>query len=90
VPRYAFCCETCGLEFEVSRSMSEAGADARCPADGARAARVFIATATNFGRPASTPPRAPKGSGFSHHGHRHGPGAGHHSHGSAAGPSSTA
>ena len=34
-----------------------------------------------FKRPAGAePPAPPRSSGFSHHGHSHGPGAGHHTH----------
>jgi len=91
VPRYPFRCETCGLEFEVSRPMSGAAGDAECPEDGARATRIFEAPSMNFGRPASTPgPTPQRSSGFSHHGHRHGAGTGHHSHGPARGPSAGA
>jgi putative FmdB family regulatory protein len=43
VPRYAFCCRSCGLEFEVSRSMSDAGREATCPVDDHGADRVFTA-----------------------------------------------
>jgi putative FmdB family regulatory protein len=82
VPRYPFCCESCGATFEVSRPMSDAGADAQCPADGARAVRIFTMPATNFNRP-SAPPRAPRTGSYSHFGHSHGPGAARHSHGSA-------
>ncbi|HEX9408430.1 MAG TPA: hypothetical protein VGA23_02130 [Methylomirabilota bacterium] len=60
--------------------MSDAGSDAQCPADGARAIRVFTMPATNFNRP-SAPPGAP----YSHYGHSHGPGEARHSHGPAGG-----
>ena len=60
--------------------MSEAGADAQCPADGARAVRIFTMPATNFNRP-SAPPRARRTGSYSHFGHSHGPGATRHSHG---------
>jgi hypothetical protein len=66
VPRYLFCCESCGATFEVSRPMSDAGADAQC--------------ATNFNRP-SAPPSPPRTDSYSHFGHSHGPGAARHSHG---------
>ena len=46
MPRYAFCCRSCGLEFEVSRSMSDAGREATCPVDGHGADRVFTAPMT--------------------------------------------
>jgi len=47
VPRYAFCCRSCGLEFEVSRSMSDAGREATCPIDGRGADRIFTAPMTS-------------------------------------------
>lgn len=81
MPRYPFRCESCGATFEVSRPMREAGADARCPADGARAARILVMPATNFNRPSSPPSAPPSGSSYSHYGHTHGPGAARHSHG---------
>lgn len=77
--RYPFRCTACGLEFEISRPIREAGNDATCPTDGAVAQRIFTVPAMNFNRPASTTP-APPSSGFSHHGHSHGAGTGHHSH----------
>jgi hypothetical protein len=60
--------------------MSDAGADAECPADGARAVRIFTMPATNFNRP-SAPPSPPRTDSYSHFGHSHGPGAARHSHG---------
>jgi putative FmdB family regulatory protein len=48
VPRYAFCCRACGLEFEVSRSMSDAGGEAACPVDGEGADRIFSAPMTSI------------------------------------------
>jgi putative FmdB family regulatory protein len=82
MPRYGFRCEACGLEFDVSRRFEDAGADAQCPVDGARAPRVFTVPTMFFQRRAAPGPAAPKpaGSGFSHHGHSHGPGASPHSH----------
>lgn len=50
MPRYAFRCRSCRLEFEVSRPMSEAGRDAACPADGEAADRIFTAPMTSLGR----------------------------------------
>jgi putative FmdB family regulatory protein len=79
VPRYAFRCTTCELEFEVSRSIRDAGAEASCPADGAPAARIFTVPQMNFNRPPSSTP-APPSSSYSHHGHSHGPGTAAHSH----------
>jgi putative FmdB family regulatory protein len=85
MPRYPFRCETCGLTFEVSRSMSDAGSDAQCPADGARAVRVFTMPATNFNRPTGDF-KPPASTTYSHYGHAHGAGAARHSHGPARGP----
>ena len=48
MPRYAFCCRSCGLEFEVSRAMSDAGRDAACPVDGGGADRLFTAPMTSI------------------------------------------
>jgi putative FmdB family regulatory protein len=80
--RYPFRCTACGLEFVVSRPVSEASAGAACPADGAAAERVFTVPEMNMNRP--TPPRTaappPPSRGFSHSGHSHGPGTGHHTH----------
>ena len=80
--RYAFQCPACGLEFEVSRPMSEAGLEARCPADGGVATRIFEMPGTVFNRPSPGPGPAPARPprGYSHHGHYHGPGTGAHSH----------
>jgi hypothetical protein len=69
----------CGLEFEVSRPMSQAAEPVPRPVDGTESPRVFTMpmtfSKTDFrGPPTSTPgPR-----GWSHHGHA--PGMGHHSH----------
>jgi putative FmdB family regulatory protein len=79
VPRYAFRCTACELEFEVSRAIRDAGAEASCPADGAPAARIFTVPQMNFNRPPSSTP-APPSSSYSHHGHSHGPGTAAHSH----------
>jgi putative FmdB family regulatory protein len=86
VPRYPFRCESCGATFEVSRPMSDAGSDAECPADGAKAVRVFHMPATNFNRP-SGPPTPATSNAYSHYGHTHGAGAAPHSHGPARRPS---
>ncbi len=61
MPHYAFCCRTCGLEFEVSRSMSDAGRDAACPVDGGVADRLFTAPMTSV-RQGEGPASAPAGS----------------------------
>ena len=77
--RYPFHCTACGLEFEVSRPARDSAADASCPNDGAAAERIFTVPSMNFNHPASAT-SAPPPSGFSHHGHSHGPGTGHHTH----------
>ena len=83
MPRYPFQCTACGLVFDVSRRMDEAGGGAVCPEDGAPADRIFTAPQMVLGRrePTVKPrPGMPKPKGFSHHGHSHGPGTSHHSH----------
>jgi len=81
MPRYAFACPACHLEFEVSRPMTEAGAVAKCPADGTEATRIFTMPATIVGgRPAVASSRRVGSSSYGHHGHRHGPGTAPHSH----------
>jgi putative FmdB family regulatory protein len=64
MPRYAFCCRSCGLEFEVSRSMGDAGREAACPVDGGGSDRVFTAPMTSVrqGEPAASA-RAPAAEG---------------------------
>jgi putative FmdB family regulatory protein len=79
--RYPFQCTACGLEFVVSRPVSESAAEATCPTDGATAVRVFTVPEMGFNRPpAPVTQSAPPSRSFSHHGHSHGPGTGHHSH----------
>ena len=78
---YDFRCTVCGLEFEVSRPMAQAADPARCPVDGAESQRFFTMPIT-FSK--SSPRlnsglRAPA-RGWRHHGHRHGPGTGTHTH----------
>jgi putative FmdB family regulatory protein len=83
MPRYPFRCGTCGLEFEVSRSIKDAtaGVDAACPSDGARAERIFTVPKLLLSKPMTPPPPSAQPShGYSHHGHSHGPGTGAHSH----------
>ena len=46
MPRYLFRCPACEAEFEVSRTMSEAGRAAHCPVDGRAADRVFTTPMT--------------------------------------------
>jgi len=77
--RYPFRCTACGVEFVVSRPVSEAGVDAFCPTDGERAERIFTVPEMNMHRPPSATP-APPSSGYSHSGHSHGPGTSHHTH----------
>jgi putative FmdB family regulatory protein len=78
--RYPFQCTACGLEFEVSRPASESAAGATCPTDGAAAVRIFTIPEMGFNRPPPATASAPPSRGFSHHGHSHGPGTGHHTH----------
>ena len=77
--RYPFRCSHCGAEFVVSRPVAEAGKATLCPTDGAPAERIFTVPETNLHRPPSARP-APPSRGFSHSGHSHGLGAGHHTH----------
>ena len=74
---YDFRCTVCGLEFEVSRPMAQAGEPARCPVDGAESRRFFTMPMT-FSK--SNSRRPSPGGAWRHHGHRHGPGAGPHVH----------
>ncbi len=82
MPRYAFRCTQCELEFEVARRMSDDTTHANCPVDGAAGQRLFHAPQVNANRAVNTPPAPPSrtGAGFSHFGHSHGAGAGGHSH----------
>ncbi len=75
---YDFRCTVCGLEFEVSRPMAQAADPARCPVDGAESRRFFTMPMTfSKGSGASL---AARPQAWRHHGHRHGPGVGQHSH----------
>ena len=78
---YDYRCTQCGLEFEVSRPISQATEPARCPADGAESTRVFTMpmtfSKTDFRGP-STSAAAP--TGWRHHGHSHGAGTARHGH----------
>lgn len=65
--------------------MTDAGSDAQCPADGAKAVRVFVMPATNFNRPTSVP-KPTASIDYSHYGHTHGAGVARHSHGPAGRP----
>lgn len=87
MPRYPFRCEACGVTFEVSRPMSDAAGEAQCPADGAKAVRVFTMPATNFNRPTGAPKPA-ESTTYSHYGHTHGAGVARHAHGPARGSGS--
>jgi putative FmdB family regulatory protein len=78
---YDYRCTACGLEFEVSRPISQATAPAFCPVDGNESTRVFTAPMTLFKGDVRAP--SPSGSaptGWSHYGHRHAGGTGRHSH----------
>ena len=92
MPLYDFRGKNCGLEFEVSRPLARATDPAFCPMDGSESDRVFTMPGTfirnNPGdQPIPKPPSAPQGgSGWSHFGHSHAPGAGGHSHGPSGEP----
>lgn len=78
---YDFRCTVCGLDFEVSRPMAQAAEPAVCPVDGAESLRFFTMPMT-FSKSSprlNSGPRAPA-RGWRHHGHRHGPGTGTHTH----------
>ncbi len=85
---YDFRCSQCGLEFEVSRPMAQAGDPAFCPVDGAESRRFFTMpmtfTRTGDGPPISSDRMRRSGQAgqpsWSHHGHRHGGGTGRHTH----------
>ena len=61
MPRYGFRCCSCGLEFEVSRAMSDAGRDAACPVDGRRADRLFSAPMISMRESDGSAPAPPPG-----------------------------
>ena len=64
--RYEYKCPTCELRFEVSRPMSEAGADAFCPVDNTKAERIFSAPVFNVGASYTPPnPQGPSLGGYS-------------------------
>ena len=77
--RYPYRCTQCGAEFVVSRPATDAAVATFCPTDGAAAERVFTVPEMNLNRPPTVTPGPPP-RGFSHHGHSHGPGTGHHTH----------
>jgi len=82
MPIYDFRCAECGMEFEVSRSRSDAGNPAYCPLDGKEAQRIFSSMGFVVKGEASfspSPTPAPGPGGPLGHGHFHGPGG--HSHG---------
>ncbi len=87
MPMYGFSCTHCGLEFEVSRPMKDAGLPAVCPLDGEAGSRVFTAPARLGARggdntpPPAAAPAQPAQSQWSHFGHSHGFGSRGHSHG---------
>lgn len=82
MPRYAFRCPQCELEFEVARRMTDDTTQADCPMDNAPAQRIFHAPQVNANRGSSSTPAVPNrpGGGFSHFGHSHGTGSGAHRH----------
>ena len=83
MPLYDFACDTCDIQFEVSRSMKDSGSAAYCPHCEKQARRVFLAPMMNTGAKEAPPPAAaaPAADRWSHHGHSHGFGASGHSHG---------
>src|SRR5262249_35026214 len=82
MPLYPFKCGQCGMEFEVSRKMSESSKPANCPVDGTEGTRIFTApvrlTTRGQDAPPAPPSSAPQEQGFSHFAHS--PGAGSHAH----------
>ncbi|MBV9577146.1 MAG: zinc ribbon domain-containing protein [Chloroflexi bacterium] len=89
MPRYDYRCTVCALEFEVSRSFSQASDPVNCPVDQGPCERllrmptVFVrGKTTESGSPnPNSRPSAPSPSpSWSHFGHSHGAGAGSHSH----------
>ncbi len=82
MPRYDFRCGKCGLQFEVSRPISQSGEPAACPDDGTAAERVFTMPMTfvkgDANSPPSDTPATPATDAGHGHGHSHGPGG--HSH----------
>jgi putative FmdB family regulatory protein len=77
MPKYDFRCPRCGLQFEVSRPISQASDPAACPNDATAAERVFTMPMTFVkGDPNSPPSDAPSTTpaGDLGHGHSHGPG----------------
>ena len=84
MPRYGFQCKDCQVEFEVSRSMSQAGEPAKCPHCQQDADRIFFMPMTQ--RKATLDDSINDLSGlaragaFAGHGHSHAPGAAPHTH----------
>jgi putative FmdB family regulatory protein len=75
MPRYDYRCSKCGLEFEVSRPMSQSSDPAVCPNDGTESERVFtMPVAFVKGQAGETPPLQPSAGHDHGHGHSHGPG----------------
>jgi len=83
MPLYGYRCDTCGLEFEVSRPLARAAEPAFCPVDNTTCERVEVTPGT-FVRQGEHRegdiPRPRQRAAYSHFGHSHGPGAGAHSH----------
>jgi putative FmdB family regulatory protein len=77
---YQFRCTACGLEFEVSRKMSESSKEATCPEDGASSTRVYTAPAVPGSPFARAVRSASSPSVWSHFGHSHDAGTEKHTH----------
>ena len=80
MPIYAFRCPECGLDFDVSRKMSEVSDDALCPIDGSKSQRVYtvpVAPGSPFARAVRAVTR---GGAWSHFGHSHDAGTSQHTH----------
>jgi len=82
MPKYDFRCPKCGLQFEVSRPISQASEPAACPDDGTAAERVFTMPLTFVKGSESSPPSEspPASAGLDSHGHGHSHGPGGHTH----------
>jgi putative FmdB family regulatory protein len=76
MPRYGFCCPTCGAEFDLERPVTAAGDPAVCIVCGESAARMFTAPRLMF----SADPRDNRPYWHHHdgYGHSHPPRRGRH------------
>ena len=85
MPLYDFRCQSCGLEFEVSRPVARAAEPAYCPVDNTACEPVgtipgaFVRRSERRDGDIPRPPLQQTGA-FSHFGHSHGPGSGSHTH----------